>query len=35
MHYFYLIVTLLFFSSIEVVTKPVSGKIDPFFLTFS
>jgi len=34
MHYFYLIVTLLFFSSIEVVTKPVSGKIDPFFLTF-
>jgi len=35
MHYFYLIVTLLFFSSIEVVTKPISGKIDPFFLTFS
>ncbi|HBT39157.1 MAG: Uncharacterized protein XD58_1012 [Thermotoga sp. 50_1627] len=34
MHYFYLVVTLLFFSSIEVVTKPVSGKIDPFFLTF-
>lgn len=34
MHYFYLVVTLLFFSSLEVVTKPISGKVDPFFLTF-
>lgn len=34
MHYFYLIATLLFFSSVEVITKPLSGKVDPFFLTF-
>lgn len=34
MHYLYLVVTLLFFSSLEVVTKPISGKVDPFFLTF-
>lgn len=34
MHYFYLIVTLFFFSSVEVVTKPLSGRVDPFFLTF-
>ncbi|MCS7175008.1 DMT family transporter [Pseudothermotoga sp.] len=34
MHYLYLIVTLFFFSSLEVVTKPLSGRIDPFFLTF-
>lgn len=34
MHYLYLLVTLLFFSSLEVVTKPISGRVDPFFLTF-
>ncbi len=34
MHYLYLVITLLFFSSLEVVTKPISGRVDPFFLTF-
>ncbi|MEN3043435.1 MAG: DMT family transporter [Fervidobacterium sp.] len=31
--YFYLAFTLLSFSSIEVVSKPLMGKIDPFFMT--
>lgn len=31
--YLYLLFTLLAFSSIEVVSKPLMGKIDPFFMT--
>ncbi|MFN6991226.1 MAG: DMT family transporter [Fervidobacterium sp.] len=31
--YLYLIITLLSFSSIEVISKPLMGKVDPFFLT--
>lgn len=31
--YFYLTFTLLSFSSIEVVSKPLMGKVDPFFMT--
>lgn len=31
--YVYLIITLLAFSSIEVISKPLMGKVDPFFMT--
>ncbi|AKI97748.1 DMT family transporter [Kosmotoga pacifica] len=34
MAYLFLAITLLFFSSMEVVSKPLMGSIDPFFLTF-
>lgn len=32
--YFYLAATLLFWSSMEVFTKPMMNQVDPFFLTF-
>jgi len=32
--YFYLVSTLLFWSSMEVLTKPLMSQVDPFFLTF-
>lgn len=31
--YIYLTITLLSFSSIEVISKPLMGRVDPFFLT--
>ncbi|MGQ9855146.1 MAG: DMT family transporter [Fervidobacterium sp.] len=31
--YVYLTITLLAFSSIEVISKPLMGKVDPFFMT--
>jgi len=31
--YIYLVITLLAFSSIEVISKPLMGKVDPFFMT--
>ncbi len=34
MIYLYLIATLLFWSSMEVFTKPLMNQVDPFFLTF-
>ncbi len=34
MSYLFLLVTLLAWSSFEVLTKPLMGSVDPFFLTF-
>ncbi|OAA31581.1 hypothetical protein AT15_05770 [Kosmotoga arenicorallina S304] len=34
MAYLYLGITLFFFSSMEVISKPLMGSVDPFFLTF-
>ncbi|MEJ5228731.1 MAG: EamA family transporter [Pseudothermotoga sp.] len=34
MTYLYLVATLLFWSSMEVLTKPLMSQVDPFFLTF-